>query len=441
MSTIDTSTWNPDADLNVEIEGIPLNSDASIAQTWQALRILMAAVKGDGDAIKSMIDVMQGATASADGASGLVPKPEAGDQDRVLKGDGTWGAVAAASHMHGNITNDGKVGTASGKPLVTGTGGAVEAGSFGTTAGTVCEGNDFRLSNARTPTSHTHVGTEVTLTGYLKPSNVSAIAATDDANVAIGKLEKALDAKAADSAVMHLTGAETVIGPKTFGDEVIRRATSNTAIFFDSERATPANAWKLGTGIGASGKGGLYDRTRGIYLVECAPSIGTITIRAFSGAAPSGVKDLVLKADGSAIWNGQAIQTSSDERLKTPLLAVPDVVLDAWGDVNWGQFQFLEAISEKGGSARLHLGLIAQRVKEAFEARGLDACAYGILCHDSRPAMEEPAADGNGLVHRNAVDMWSIRYAEAMAMEAAFQRRRAARLEARVAALEVRYNG
>lgn len=113
MSTIDTSTWNPDADLNTAIEGIPLNSNASIAQTWQALRVLMAAVKGDGDAIKAMIDVMQGATASADGASGLVPKPLAGDQDKVLKGDGTWGTVAAASHTHGNITSDGKLSTAS----------------------------------------------------------------------------------------------------------------------------------------------------------------------------------------------------------------------------------------------------------------------------------------------------------------------------------------
>lgn len=55
MSTVDTSSWNPDADLNTAIEGIPLNSDAGIAQTWQALRILMAAVKGDGDAIKGLL--------------------------------------------------------------------------------------------------------------------------------------------------------------------------------------------------------------------------------------------------------------------------------------------------------------------------------------------------------------------------------------------------
>lgn len=131
MSTVDTSSWNPDADLNVEIEGILLNADAGIAQTWQALRILMAAVKGDGGAIKAMISVMEGATASADGASGLVPKPLAGDQDKVLKGDGTWGAAPVASsvawidvtdkpstfppssHAHGNLTNDGKLSTAS----------------------------------------------------------------------------------------------------------------------------------------------------------------------------------------------------------------------------------------------------------------------------------------------------------------------------------------
>ena len=35
-----------------------------------------------------------GATASTDGVQGLVPGPLAGDEDKVLKGDGTWGGVA-----------------------------------------------------------------------------------------------------------------------------------------------------------------------------------------------------------------------------------------------------------------------------------------------------------------------------------------------------------
>lgn len=39
---------------------------------------------------------MIGATSSAAGAHGLVPAPAAGDEDKVLKGDGTWGEVAGS---------------------------------------------------------------------------------------------------------------------------------------------------------------------------------------------------------------------------------------------------------------------------------------------------------------------------------------------------------
>lgn len=61
---------------------------------------------------------------------------------------------ADVAHAHGNIDSDGKIGTTSGVPIITGTGGIVQAGSFGTAAGTFCQGNDSRLSNSRTPTSH-----------------------------------------------------------------------------------------------------------------------------------------------------------------------------------------------------------------------------------------------------------------------------------------------
>lgn len=37
--------------------------------------------------------VMQGATASTDGRSGMVPVPQAGDQNKFLRGDGTWQQV------------------------------------------------------------------------------------------------------------------------------------------------------------------------------------------------------------------------------------------------------------------------------------------------------------------------------------------------------------
>ena len=67
-----------------------------------------------------------------------------------------------SSHTHGNISNDGKVGTTANVPLITGAGGVVQAGSFGTSANTFCEGNDSRLSDARTPVAHTHTKSDVT---------------------------------------------------------------------------------------------------------------------------------------------------------------------------------------------------------------------------------------------------------------------------------------
>lgn len=36
---------------------------------------------------------MQGATAQANGQAGLVPSPQAGDQNKFLKGDGSWGLI------------------------------------------------------------------------------------------------------------------------------------------------------------------------------------------------------------------------------------------------------------------------------------------------------------------------------------------------------------
>jgi len=54
-------------------------------------------------------------------------------------------ARTPASHVHGNITNAGAIGVTSGVPVITGTSGVLQAGSFGTTSGTFCQGNDSRL--------------------------------------------------------------------------------------------------------------------------------------------------------------------------------------------------------------------------------------------------------------------------------------------------------
>jgi len=71
-------------------------------------------------------------------------------------------ARTPTSHTHGNITNEGAIGSTANKPIITTTSGKLTTGSFGTSANTFCQGNDSRLSDARTPTSHTHTTSEIT---------------------------------------------------------------------------------------------------------------------------------------------------------------------------------------------------------------------------------------------------------------------------------------
>lgn len=99
---------------------------------------------------------------------------------------------ANSSHTHGNITNDGKIGATAAKPLITGTGGVVQAGSFGTTSGTFCQGNDSRLSNARTPTAHNQGSDTITEANALSnlgtSSGATQQAVNNAINTAIGNL-------------------------------------------------------------------------------------------------------------------------------------------------------------------------------------------------------------------------------------------------------------
>ncbi len=116
--------------------------------------------------------------------------------------------------------------------------------------------------------------------------------------------------------------------------------------------------------------------------------------------------------------------STSDERVKDNIEYIPNDVLDAWGEVNWYQYQFKDAIKEKGENARLHTGTIAQHIDTIFKSHGLDASRYGLFCYDTSDT------------GYNEGDSYSLRYEEALCMEAAYQRRRADRLEERIARLE-----
>lgn len=150
------------------------------------------------------------------------------------------------------------------------------------------------------------------------------------------------------------------------------------------------------------------------------------------------------------IFSATGTINTSDERAKTGVTDTGDSLMRAWGKVNFKVFQFKDAVEKKGVDARLHVGVIAQQVIEAFASEGLDATRYGLLCYDKWDDEYEDVeiidqvevADEKGNVvtpakthieHRlvtPAGDRYGIRYEEALALEAAYQRWRMDKLEA-----------
>lgn len=132
----------------------------------------------------------------------------------------------------------------------------------------------------------------------------------------------------------------------------------------------------------------------------------------------------------SVVYAATGTINTSDERAKDEIEAIPDVWLDAWADVQWMRFKFSDSIRLKGTSARWHVGLIAQRVRDAFIAHGLDAFQIGLLCWDEWSEQPE-VLDADGTITAHAApagDRFGIRYEEALAMEAALMRRELSRI-------------
>ena len=152
-------------------------------------------------------------------------------------------------------------------------------------------------------------------------------------------------------------------------------------------------------------------------------------LTAFGSLAPSNDNGFALgsaAARWSVVYAASGAINTSDARVKGDVAAVGDDLLDAWGAVAWRQFRFVDAVAEKGAGARWHVGLVAQQVRDAIDALLGDGAAVrlGLLCHD---VWDEG-------------DRWGLRYDECLALEAAWQRRRIERIEARLALLEARHD-
>ena len=131
----------------------------------------------------------------------------------------------------------------------------------------------------------------------------------------------------------------------------------------------------------------------------------------------------------ATVYAGTGAINTSDEREKTSIKPIDAAALRAWAKVDYCQFKFKDSFEQKGDGARWHFGVIAQRVKEAFESEGLDAFAYGVLCYDEWDEtperwMEDEATGQKVLTqeYRPGGNRYGIRYEEALTLECAYLR-------------------
>jgi hypothetical protein len=114
---------------------------------------LLAAV--DAAAARTTLALGAAATLNVGTSTGTVA---AGDDSRFTD------ARTPLAHTHGNITNVGAIGSTANLPVITTASGVLTTGTFGSTANTFCQGNDSRLSDARTPTAHNQAWSTITAT-------------------------------------------------------------------------------------------------------------------------------------------------------------------------------------------------------------------------------------------------------------------------------------
>lgn len=94
----------------------------------------------------------------------------------------------------------------------------------------------------------------------------------------------------------------------------------------------------------------------------------------------------------SVVYAGTGTISTSDAREKTDLRELSPAERRAGRRIlaGVGVYQWLAAREAKGDAARLHIGVTAQAVRDAFAAEGLDATCYGLFCAD-------PAGEGERL--------------------------------------------
>jgi len=167
-----------------------------------------------------------------------------------------------STHTHGNITSTGYLGSTSSVPLITGTAGIIQAGSFGSAAGTFAQGNDSRFGVNTAAVTFTTTGGAVAGTTYNGSVARTISYATIGAAALAGSISQAFSVSSLSMAGA-LTGA-TSISTATGGN-----VTCNAVVL-------------AGTGFSMEVSGGYWGAYNGTWAIRASSTAalfpGSITL-------------------------------------------------------------------------------------------------------------------------------------------------------------------
>ncbi len=181
-----------------------------------------------------------------------------------------------------------------------------------------------------TPTAHTHASNDVNaMTGYSKPATTSAIADTDTLNIAIGKLEKALDSKQANGSYSTTGHKHTkseitdfpTIPTVNNGTLTIQKNGTNVTTFSanQSSSATANITVPTKTSELTNDSGFKTTDTNTTYDLSASTgsSNGNVKLNLTAGGSGSGTDSVTIKGSGATTVttdaNGVVTISSTDE--------------------------------------------------------------------------------------------------------------------------------
>jgi hypothetical protein len=172
--------------------------------------------------------------------------------------------------------------------------------------------------------------------------------------------------------------------------------------------------------------------TNGIFRIWNTSNSDRIVISA-TGFAPAVDNGIASGSPGqrwTAVYAVAGSINTSDAREKDWRGGLSDDELAAASDLTReiGVYRWLYAIEDKGENARLHVGVLAQQVREVMERHNLDATRYGFFCFDEWGKTSHTDPDGKEMV-TPAGDRYSVRYDELTLFMLAAQEQRLAKLE------------